>query len=224
MSAESDFERIKMVPDRVKSLLFGYFRESEKELELAANIAELIIFHRILYYHEFEYFTKHGSNIKLSNNGTIATVIDPYDTNANTVYGNISIKKSIDAKLIWSIKIIKLGSGIFDADCEDIYVGIDSSDKANTKWTNQRYDEYQKEYQEYGYHFEDGNVVKMEINTDEEYLKYYINDEDLGIAFEDIFPAPLGYERTSDEYHLAVALQTSGTAIQIIDFEMKPLK
>ena len=219
-SVHLDFDKIKHVNDRTECLISGYIHQYEKKFTVI--VPELVVFYCILFYHQFEFFTAHGYNISLSDNATTATCTQR-DTFTHTVYGNIDIKKSLNAILIWTIKIVKIGSGVVDIDCEDLYLGIDSSkNKENinsdfcglsssiyyafgtdqARWTNVACadsgpsEEPQTDfdrYDIYGDHLKDGDVVKMEINTDKEYLKYYINDEDLGIAYQDIFTMAASY-------------------------------
>ena len=246
-SSDLNFDKIKHVNGRTESLISGYIHEYEKKFSVI--VPELVVFYCILFYHQFEFFTAHGTNITISDHLTTATFNNKTRC-THTVYGNAEIKKSLNAILIWTIKIVKIGSGVVDGDCEDLYLGIDSSNKDNIKsdfcgmsssiyyafgtdharWTNAPYT-YDKpleelepdfdRYEIYGEYLKDGDVVKMEVNTDKEYLKYFINDEDFGIAYQNIFTMGAAHFEC---FHFAAAMRNKGTSIQILDFEIRPPK
>ena len=238
-----EFERLKYVDKRSKLLLHGYMHESEKNLSL--TIPDLITFICMFYYYQFEYFTDHGDFITLNDDRTIAQISDNIShVTAHSVYGNIKIDKSLgNVILLWTLKVITLANQ--DGMDDDLYLGIDSSNKSEThsdfsdyqrytyyalgsdqaKWTNinsepDSWNDGKRDngYVVYGEYLKDGDIVRMEVNIPTESIKFYINDIDHGIAFDSIFS-----NDGTQFFHLAIAIARKGTKIQLTDFEMRQI-
>ena len=58
------------------------------------------------------------------------------------------------------------------------------------------------------------------MNKELKQLKYYLNEDDLGIAFENIFPP----DSFDGAFYLTASMEQYGTSIQILDFEMQSTK
>ena len=236
------FEKLKLVPVRSKNLIFGFIHETEKELSL--TIPDLITTICIFYYYQFEHFTVCGPRIEINKNGNIATVVVdisqlPEVDSKNTVYGFMPIDESNGLlKYIWEFKIHK------GSEWEDIYIGIDSSNKKciNKDFSEELfidlYDDVE-EYFDYTYYawgtdsnqytnggklnesneseesiqgIEEGDMIKMELNVTDRTLMYYKNGVYAQVAFH-------GLLLKNQVYHLAIALESKETCIELINFE-----
>ena len=167
-------------------------------------------------------FDKYGKKSEIYNNGQL---IKKIKSGFNTIYSNyeINLNSKYQRPCIyrWEIKLIKNGS---------CYFGIDSS---NFHYINGDYavtgnisDLYsfgpsclyskKKGGTNYGKKgFKEGDIVKMEINTLEKIIEFFINDESQGIAFKD-------EEINIDKiYNPAISINGKDDEIKIINFEQE---
>ena len=220
--ATLDFEIIKSIPQSIKDIIFGYLRNNQQILFKSKNnpyynIPQLVAFIILSFYQNVEYFSEHGQSIKLNKK---TNTISHEGKEYGTAYGNININGEINALYIWTIKIL------LDRKC--IYIGLDSSNK---KFINDDFSDYATNNNDF-YAFCDGyiynqqiledeyselsvknnDIIKMELNTKDKTLKYYINDKDQGIAFKNI-------AFKNKIFNLAIGfLSRSTESVQLIDF------
>ena len=239
-----DFDKLKYVDAKAMLLLHGFIHESEKNLSL--TIPDLITFVCIFYYYQWEYFTVHGPRIELNEMKNIATARDTQHEDGlitageqhNTVYGNIAIDASKQLIYEWTIKILSTQS---DESNENIYIGIDSSNKSRF---DMDFSEYAGDIDHAYYAFgtdstiysngnagrrwnyksyddpkavlDDGDTVIMELDTMNNKLRYFINDIDLDIEYcnENLIVE-------NEIFYLAIALGCEGASVELIHFEIK---
>ena len=206
------------------------------------NIPPLVFMLATIYYFNPEYFTSHGDCMKLSgNNDTIQSIGDKCGTTSiNTVYGNIIIRREDTGKFIWTFKIIQppneviLIIGIdsskkecintkftnssrfdytfygyysyYDADYDDYRTGarLISSKEANKQ--NWKSDVYGPVYTD-----KESEVV-MELNMNDKSLKYHVNGEDQGVAFDNIC------FRNDEQYTMCISLDEI-MSVKLVDFQ-----
>ena len=230
-----DFEKLKQIPDEIKNLMHGFMHQTERELSF--TIPDLITTICIFYYYQFEHFSVCGQRIGINENGNIATVVmddDKVKSRKNTVYGSIPICESYGAlKYIWEFKIHKCSWR------EDIYIGIDSSNKQciNTDFSDEFMDdETIGDYLFYAWGtdanqysnatdldedsngkpeaIQQGDIIKMEINITNRTLIYYKNGK-VTVSFT-------GLSFEEHVYHLAIALESEETSIELTNFVSRP--
>ena len=228
MATKQLFDEIKKIDERTKIIVLGYIRLCQKLLSSKNNpyynIPELINYLCIIYYHHSEYFTKHGQFIQLNqNNDTITRILKVSNTD-NSVYGNILIDAAVNLNIIysWTFKIIESSL---------MFIGIDSSNKkhiggdfsffngdyfyaygggdgiGNHGWI---YSQITLE-EEYGDNLKINDELRMELNTKNSTMRYFINNIDQGIAFQDI-----DFD-DNKKYYMAICL-TSSSKVKLIDF------
>ena len=180
------------------------------------NIPSLVFMITMLYYYNPEYFTIHGHQIMLNKDKNVA--VTTLEIARNTVYGNVAIGRSSKGKHIWIFDITKPNKKVI------IAIGIDSSnknfpdtsfnsldnesayyayqcwaegtDKPSRRVYNRRVDDA-KYAVSYGVVFsKKACQIKMELNMDNKSLKYYIDGDDQGTAFDNI------YFKNDEEYSI----------------------
>eukprot|EP01083_Nonionella_stella_P021267 58986_1 len=152
-----------------------------------------------------------------------------------TVYGNFKIESSLNSICIWTFKILHLTSSyeMNTGSNENIYIGIDSSNKDNIHidfsegysarykyfaWGSDQAAWYNGDFNNYGTAFNNNDIVQMEINTQNKSLKYYLNGIDQDIAFTRLFSSEI-----DEFYYLAIALDNKDTSIQLLRFQLTPI-
>ena len=65
----------------------------------------------------------------------------------------------------------------------------------------------------YGKLWEASDTIKMELNTNKKTLKFYVNNVDQGIAFDEV-----DFENNT-KYNMAIFLYQKNDSIQLIDFQ-----
>ena len=241
-----NLKNIKFVDDKAKHLLFGYFHAIQTQLSIEYIIPESIILSCILYYHQFEYFTKnerYGDGIWINEeaDNLVARRIQSYSSEVylyeeTWVFGNMIIDKSMNATFVWTIKIIQVK--------QILHIGIASENKYHRKsygnercekdlvyqlsesghgWTNvdvevdKVFGKRDPNVQGSGEGFGEGDVVKMELDTANEWLKFYVNEVDCGVAFENIFTD----KYTKEEVSFRLSIYVYNVAvIELANFEI----
>ena len=200
---------MKNADQRTKDIINGFIRNVECMLAIVNednayyNIPSLVFMITMLYYYNPEYFTIHGQQITVNEDKNIAVAL--LEDVQNTVYGHLAIGRSSKGKHIWIFDIIKPNKDVL------IAIGIDSSSKSfpdssiNSMDNESSYYAYQcwaglpakrgraRKVQNtrcgvsYGVVFSNkASQIKMELNMDNKTLKYYIDGEDQGTAFDNI--------------------------------------
>eukprot|EP01084_Bolivina_argentea_P148404 259461_1 len=191
-----------------KDIMIGYVKHIQSLLK-NYDIPPLIIHICLQYYDNcyLEVFTKIGNNLNI--NKQFNTIENKLCNKWGTAYGNMEINnKNIDNIniYIWTFKIISIYEG------STISIGIDSSKKQNINTcfhechhvnkSNYGYYAYellkresctykyshnnQYNVQMYGTDIIDGDTIKMELNMKNKILKFYNNNTDQGIAYDNI--------------------------------------
>ena len=174
-------------------------------------------------------------------------------SNPGSAFGTIDIKENDDCIYIWTIKILDEWSmdrniGLIDASIklspgesfdylgygDDKYYACNGAYKESHNidltYKHSEYEEsvYDEQYGE----FDEGEIIKMELNTKDKTLRYFQDDIDKGIAFDNI-------DFSNDTvYNLALSVTFHRNApyefsfykdkfdlksFQLIDFQQKPL-
>eukprot|EP01084_Bolivina_argentea_P204012 348354_1 len=225
-----NFDVITEVDQKTKDIVLGFIKKSNQLLVNNSNfiIPEIIHFVCLLYYYQSEYFTQHGDAINIGHTNDIAKFSDNtiYESSSNTVYGKVIIDKATKYnKYIWKFKITDPSERVI------IGFGIDSSDKefSDTAFYSHnsnpyyayytgdgdgaRFSDVQHVYGDYGKEYiKHNDEIKMELTIGNTSLRYYVNDEDLGVAFDDV-----KFEN-NERYAMAVCIDEKVT-IELIDFQ-----
>ena len=191
------FERLKFVDQATKDLVEGFIRNTSRTFSDDKVIPSLVVTICILFYHLVEFFSVCGKSMIIDDNMTILKVSVPNGKlERMTGYGNIEITNRYNCIYSWTLKLVKL-------DIFDTFIGIDASNKehidrnftGNTT-TNGHYAinargskftmKTEREVFSYGKKMNTGDIVKMEINTKNRTMQFWINGESQGIAFDNI--------------------------------------
>ena len=139
-----------------------------------------------------------------------------------TFYGKVDIKKYPLSIYEWKIKILQRGN-------LEIFIGIDTSYKNNNNgfyWyggglVGSNYYTFGNSARivrptgprdSYGVKWAAGDIIKMEINTKDSSLKYFVNDKDCGFV-------PRGIDLSNSKiYHLAISMYNTGDSVEIESF------
>ena len=223
------FDKLKRVDQETKDVVTGFIKMIQTELDDDCIIPSLVVTKCILFYHLNEFFTVYGDHMCTSDDTRTRLFIwDPH-ISRETGYGNVIIKNKYKCIYVWNIKITNLG--IYDA-----FIGIDASNKENINagfYREKGHAYYafspsglktshveHRVFKEYGKKMKVGDIVRMEVNTNDKTMKVYLNGEDLGIAHENI----LFDER---EYYLAVSFRSDQlykrNSVLLLSFEIVKL-
>eukprot|EP01084_Bolivina_argentea_P304825 526532_1 len=149
------FRMIDHIGSKTRCIVFGFMRGIQILLAKDINVPSEIVCMCLLYYYYPEYFTTHGSDITLLDNGTVVKYnITGYSWEGNTVYGNAEINQNDYIKCIWSFQMVRLSKDpmiavgitsaktnvneIFhtdDFDCGDHWVAYDNLER-HTNFAN----------------------------------------------------------------------------------------
>ena len=236
--ATVQFERLKSVDQKTTDLVMGFIRNAEKDLNADVIIPSLIMTTCILFYHLQELFSICGEYMNIDDESTLLQISCPDELRwqgqlaRNTAYGNIKINNKYNCIYSWSIKLVKL-------DAFDTWIGIDSSNKKHIDSNFTSYDsnkfcaishdghrtlngcDYEEPENEsvssygYGNGMDVGDVVKMELNTMNKTMEFWVNGKSRGIAFRNILFDEI-------EYYFAVSLATNepdyAHSVKLINF------
>ena len=214
-------QRWKQADNETKSSVFGYIRRIEKSGK-GWNIPLGIKYCCIDYYFLREYFTKHGDNIKVSKNKTLAEV----STNRHrrqTLYGNVTIDlaESDDVKhhnrWKWTFKVSQS-----DPESFGFWIGINNSNKTvlndAISYSGIKYQSYTLTnhgcllpigccYESYD-DAKWGAEAIIEMVVEKKSLTFYTNSILTHSSFI-----------SDSTYHLAVVLSEKGQKIELLKFE-----
>ena len=192
-----------------------------------------------IYYYHPEFFTKHPSHIHLNEKNDIVELIENDDSPPASIYGNIKIHKNLYCnKFIWTFKVSDAVRGVIlafgiDASSKKVvdllfdnvlttdapFYSYESYYHGDTTTGRNFYDinsgtiGHKKE--KYGVCFtKEGtiNEVQMEFDTKNRTLRYSVNGQDQGIAFNDILLD------NNEEYTLAISMDDAVT-VQLMNFK-----
>ena len=188
----TEFQTIKHIDQNTQDTVSGFLR---KIIHSSSNnndtIPPIIIATCILYYYLHEHFTSHGDHIKLSDDNSTATVLKPYTTHSYDIaFGNIKIDMNNKCIYQWKIKCVNIvGKWLYIGICglrdEPLY--YPAMKLENDYWFGPDQSKVSNDLEEscpYGSYYKTGDIVKVEFDTMTRNLRFYVNDEDQGIAYD----------------------------------------
>ena len=216
--------------DRTKLLIHGFMNIMQTQLfgdknnNPYYNISTLIINICIWFYHEVDRFFICGPYLKINEKGDAVTCVD--ERRRCSVFGTIGIDLNKTNNMIyrWNLKITKfaidgrypLYIGIastrfapgkkfsfFSMTEPDIYFAIEND--AETSSNSSVAVANNSSLQEFG----EGDLIKLELNTKDQNLSFYVNDINQGILYSNI---------DKMEYFLALSFRNEGDCVVITDF------
>ena len=224
-------EKLKDINPSHIDLITGYFKQIQSQINDNYDPPSLVIYITILYYLSREYFSICGGNININEDGdTVSTAFG----NGGTAFGNILITANPSAKYIWKFQIIDKQKW------STVTVGIalkTESKEILDRWfykPSQDVPFYAyKTVLKSGYKFENdpdiqtgimyghgaviGDMITMELDTKQKSIRFYLNEEDLGMAYENV---KFDFEQDEIEgYHMAVFINRVITSVKLIDFD-----
>ena len=205
------FTKIKSINQWEKDLVIGYTKEAQK-LVKPNQIPIAISYLCLVHYYEYDYFVFAANKINeihINHKKDTVTVIDD-DVGSRYVYGIMSISDEIPVIYGWTFKLLNKGKEI------DNYFAIGISNEADPEHDYYRiFSEGQKDsldsLTEYAQQLNNGDVITMEVNVNNGEMRYYVNDKDLGVAFENI-------DFKKNKYKMEICVADKGFEIKLIDF------
>ena len=226
-------EAVKHINAHVKDLVSGYIRNIQASFPYEQNAFYLIpqlMETIILIFYYGEYFAVCGYNIKMKN----ATIISYSNPGRATAYGHIDIVHDTKKKYIWKFKLLKFNPYTAVGSC--IWIGIDSW--ANTaehygllvsngidgfgvfvqcvphKATTSNEENSDPKY----YLYQHGLEIRMELDTKNKTLIYYISGKKFEIWINDI-------KFVSDTiYGMNVTFESGEYELSLIEFQITESK
>ena len=218
--------KVNNIDQRTKDLVIGYIKSRLYNDQI---IPSIIIATCILFYHIYEYFTVHGKHIMLDETSTIMSIHEAIACNAQSVYGNFCINGKDNCIYSWTIKILKYNVR------DRLEFGISASNKSHPNGTEFSTTIGKSIYYYYSvsrnylcrlnrvkesdlYKFVEGDVIKLELNTVNETLQFYVNGQSRGIPFNYMFFGDY-------TFHFVIAVTSykriSPLSLQLIMFDKK---
>ena len=185
-------KKIKSIPQWEKDLIFGHSRQSEKLIKLTP-IPMAVSYLCLMYFYEYDYFHECEKEISINDTKNIAKVTG---YRSRWVYGKVIIQTRIPMIYSWTLEgldatrclqhITISSKNLISLPGKHEINGLQSN--GDTFSCNSSANETipcdgKLSYSE---GFSEGDTVKMEINTMERHIKYYINGKDYGVAFENV--------------------------------------
>ena len=218
------------VDDKTDCMVNGYVRQSEELLneDESTIIPPLIIYTILMYYWiTKEYFDIiNEDHVSLSKDKLTLRFIGQGWHNSN--FGKVKIHSTSDVICKWKFKChgpdggwnvlfgITTGNDkhqVFVWDKKAKFHGVNG-------YTGHSYHSTEKgkhESRQYGCSFSGGDAVEMILDLSKKQLSFVLNDEDQGIAADDV-------KREDDlEYRAVVSFCTQGTSVELISFEIQYL-
>ena len=198
-----------MVDDRSKDSVFGYVRQSQDTSKDAA-IPMMIQYCCLRYYFLNEYFTKQGSNLKISNIGQIVTSIGWGSNCVNhSAFGSIIIDPANKCiiQYEWKIKLLEFGGGGYFG-----IVPLNSSFVGGYKlglWSGTITSE--EGTKRYGGHCYTNDIISMVFNVTHATLSFHHNGTDLGNI---PYTIDIG-----GKYKMIVSLYYNNSSVQILQYK-----
>lgn len=219
-----------------RSIVDGYLRILRQSVasKLAYyNPAAIVEYWCVLYFAQREYFKcNDDESLECNASGKVITKITSY--RCSRVTGNVMIDGSKPLRYIWEIKVIdchnKLGGYWMKIGLHNlIFTPNDYSseyhDDFRTKGNKALAYSYRhngakqlKNLFAYGMGYEDGDIIKMELNVKSKTLEFYNNGKPQGIAFQDI--------KFGDKYLycLGIIMTSTGNAVELLDFYTQKIR
>ena len=183
------FGRIKDVDPLSQCVVFGFIRSMEQSVSTVMTIPIEIASICLLYYYNPEYFTKHGDYILLQDDKTVE---HDWQCKYDSVYGKLEINDKDYIKCSWTFEVSMENNGVvmgIGISCDKEIINDIFANRANTY----AYEYYiggdiriEDEIKPYGREWNNGDIIKMELDVANRILRYSLNSEDQGIAVQDI--------------------------------------
>ena len=212
----SCFKKLNKIDDKTKLAVYGWFRQQEKSLKLR-NIPSMITAICILYTHNDEVFEIINKNIKVSGNKKVISGSLGCGWN-NHNYGAIIIPSSSQNVYQWNLRINKfLGNVVLS-------LGISSTITPNTGYQFHIDGYYQIHdgghkytakgpWTTYCNKLKVNDKVTIHLDLTKSEIRFSINDNDQGIAYQNILKGE------DIKYRLTVCIGEVGAEIEILDFK-----
>ena len=216
-----DFSWMKSVNKQNELSVSGYIRHSQKILpsnNVYYNIPSLVKYMVLNYYCIREYLAV-NNKVQINDQKDIATYDGTLSQEDNTVYGNVMVETDKHFIYEWQVKVLQLCSR--KPRSEDYLLGIgiassrDKTDECFLDWdivgflawecAKIEFNDTECDYQQ----FEEGDVIKVVINTQCKECTVYIND-----AKER--KVEIDWEKN---YYFAVCFGQRSCSVQLINFK-----
>ena len=218
------FKKIKSISQWEKDLVIGYTKEAQK-LVRPNQIPMAISYLCLVYYYQYDYFDKCDDDaLEINQQKDTVTVVQEIE-GIGTVYGNMYIMETKPPIIYsWTFETSATPVGMEMVPM----VGISDSTEPihwsdygeNVDWfvfygksnqiDSQSNGEHATTFKDYGT-FKNGDNIKMEINTKKQTVRYYINEKDQGIAFENI-------DFRTKKFKFIVMIHRKDYKVKLIDF------
>ena len=226
--SSTNFVKLDEYSEYHKDVVYGYIRKIQSLLPSDKpyfNIPDLVK-HNCLMYCIGEYFaySNYIKAFKLENNDQQVTLCKNPSNPIYSIYGQIESNKDSNTIYIWTFKIMLKKKYQFPT----IFIGITESDN---RWYNKQFNhQYNRKpwycYSsdghkcwyalapgaKYGVTYGHGDIVKMELNSIENKLEFYVNGKSQGNAFR-------GIELNVRQFSLAITLSKSSETVQLLSFQ-----
>ena len=235
---ETFLKQIKFIEQKERDLVCGYTHESQIDFSKDNHyfiIPSLVIYTILYYFYDPEKFDESGAGLTLNEDQTVVTQTGEDDL-WTSVYGNRLIPADSKCIYEWKFKIFQKTYPFFvDQDSYCCILGIHSFEKAKKILDNDFSENYEhKDYAKsnfwaisnlkdkfsndiyavsYGSKWKNDDIITMLLDTINEKLSFYVNDEDFGVAFEDMI--------LHKETYMAVAIGVQGFSVELISFLCK---
>lgn len=245
LQTKESIEIAEVIDQSKKDAVLGFIRRIYPNSN--SFIPSIIAHWCLLYYHIGEYLIpskKCAKEMQLDSSKTLVKCIK--DSYAGVIYGNTIIDHTKTNMLYtWEIMIIRNWTDAEYPTIASVEIGI--SDKKQydpeiedgtdvgihyflTSTGNVRYRmdfglfeserSYSSGWEEYGKGFGNGDIVKMEFNTGNRTLRYYVNDKPVSdyekYAFKDV-----KYDIYRQEYRLTILMPHKDDQIELLGFSAK---
>lgn len=238
----TDYHKIKYINQDVQDSVTGFIRECRDELpeeNQYYDIPSLIIYTCILYYHIAEFFSKdHGPNMILSDNDSIVAIKKgenvKHQIDYDIVFGNVKIEFGQKYIYQWTFKILNL---IDEQLGDEIVIGIGYKKAKLGGYNTFNYAYHLPElfdhlvsYRNDGYidrsdakrtAFDKDDIVKMEFNTSNMEIQFYINNEPQPVYNREQFDIKYITDELKTNVYMAVSMDSDNpNTVKLLNFRI----
>ena len=208
----------------------GWVKQQQQILDLP-NIPLPLQSLCIVYFNEYDEFEECGSFIKISEDKKSITKTLTIICNAHC-FGALQIPSLYNNRIFkWDIQINKMAHGSPTRDVSDVMIGVSSKQNVENKKINFHsyirkaldyaytdtgqiliVDTPYLEWKNYGDTAGKDDIISVELDLNKSQIRFYINDKDQGIAYENI-------KKGKDiSYRFVVAASYKDTELTLINF------